>query len=204
MKTDRQAGFTLLELLVTVAVFAVFSVLAIGGLTTYASQQALIREELEQLDRLQRAMRLMMNDITQSQPRCVRDELGMGTEGAFLADGRGEFLLRLTRGGWRNPASLPRGTLQRVQYRLTDEGLVREYWPVLDRVLGQEPRREILLEGLEDLRIDFLDEQDEWQRFWPPLQAAGRLGCEARPRAVRLTFELSALGELQRLVEVPQ
>lgn len=204
MTTERQRGFTLIELLVTVAVFAIFSVLAIGGLTTYASQQALVREELEQLDRLQRAMRLMLNDITQSQPRCVRDEMGLGIEGAFLADGRGEFLLRLTRGGWRNPASLPRGTLQRVQYRLADDGLVREYWPVLDRILGQEPRSETLLEQIDDLRIDFLDEQDEWQRFWPPLQAAGGLGCEARPRAVRLTFELPALGEIQRLVEVPQ
>lgn len=201
---DRQRGFTLLELLVTMAVFAIFALMALGGLNNFLAQQALVNEELARLDQLQRTMRTLVNDLGQAQPRCVRDELGLSREASFLADGRGEFLLRFTRGGWRNPAGLSRGTLQRVQYRLEDDNLLREYWPVLDRVLGLEPRREVLLEGLEELRLEFLDEGDQWQSLWPPLRAGGSTSCEQRPRAVRVTLELAGWGELQRLVEVPR
>lgn len=204
LSAERQSGFTLLELLVTMAVFAVFSVMALGGLNNFLTQQALVNEELARLDQLQRAMRTLTNDLGQAQPRCVRDELGLSREASFLADGRGEFLLRFTRGGWRNPAGLARGTLQRVQYRLDDNTLLREYWPTLDRVLGLEPRSEILLDDLDELRLEFLDEGDRWQSLWPPLRAGGSSTCEQRPRAVRITLELAGWGELQRLVEVPR
>ena len=201
---ERQDGFTLLELLVTMAVFAVFALMALGGLNNFLTQQALVSEELARLDQLQRAMRTLVNDLGQAQPRCVRDELGLSREPSFLADGRGDFLLRFTRGGWRNPAGLPRGTLQRVQYRLEDGRLLREYWPVLDRVLGTEPRSEILLDDLDEIRLEFLDDADQWQSLWPPLRAGGSSSCEQRPRAVRATLELAGWGELQRLVEVPR
>lgn len=201
---ERERGFTLLELLVTMAVFAVFSVMALGGLNNFLTQQALVNAELARLDQLQRAMRTLVNDLAQAQPRCVRDEMGLSREASFLADGRGEFLLRFTRGGWRNPAGLPRGTLQRVQYRLDDDTLLREYWPVLDRVLGLEPRSEILLDDLDELRLEFLDDGDQWQALWPPLRTGGSSSCEQRPRAVRITLELAGWGELQRLVEVPR
>jgi len=200
----RQAGFTLLELLVTLVVFAIFSLLAMGGLNNFLIQQNLINEQLQQLDRLQRLMRLVVNDISQAQPRCVRDEMGLSREGSFVADGRDDYLLRLTRGGWRNPVGLQRGTLQRVQYRLEEERFIREYWPVLDRVLGQEPRSEELMDGLLEVNFSFLDDSDEWQSLWPPLRAADTDQCEQRPRAVRITFEFDGLGEIERLIEIPR
>jgi len=201
---DAQRGFTLLELLVTMAVFAVFSLMALGGLNNFLTQQALVNDELARLEQVQRLMRTLTSDLSQAQPRCVRDELGLSREGSFLADGRGDYLLRFTRGGWRNPAALPRGTLQRVQYRLEDDRLLREYWPVLDRVLGQEPRSTVLLDELDELTFEFLDDADQWQSLWPPLLAGGSPSCEQRPRAVRITLEIAGFGEMQRLVEVPR
>ncbi len=197
----RQSGFTLVELLVAMAIFAIISVLALGGLNAVATQQSLTRAKLEELARLQRAFEYLYRDFSQVYPRPVRDELGQDREAALLADGRQDYLLRLTRGGWRNPAGLPRGSLQRVQYRLEAGQLMREYWPVLDRPLGMEPYSEVLLDGVDRLAIEFLDADGQWREQWPPLNALNDPALP-RPRAVRLTLELDGWGEIQRLVEM--
>lgn len=195
-------GFTLIELLVSMAIFAVISALTLGGLNAVIRQQELAREDMEELARLQRAMRLLQTDFGQLYPRAVRDALGQGTEAPLVTDGRGEFEVRLTRAGWRNPALLPRGTLQRVQYRIDeDEQLLRESWVVLDHPLGMEPRSEVLLAGVEAFRVEYLDGEDSWSEDWPPLRRAGEQ-LSGSPRAARITLELEGWGEIRRLVEM--
>lgn len=194
-------GFTLLELLVAMAIFAVVSALALGGLNAVARQQELARADLAELAKLQRAVRDLVTDFSQLQPRYVRDELGQGGEAPLLADGQIDYLVRLTRGGWRNPAGFPRGTLQRVQYRLDERRLIREYWPVLDHPLGMAPRSQVLLEDVDELQIEYLDDGGEWQPRWPPLQALNA-GVAPRPRAVRFALELPGWGRIERLVEL--
>ena len=202
-----EAGFTLLELLVAMGIFAIIGAMALGGLNAVVGQETQARVQTERLAALQRAMRLIATDLGSIQPRFVRDELGTRGELPLLADGRGDYLIRLTRGGWPNPAQLPhRGTLQRVQYRLEDGTLIREYWPVLDRVLGQEPRSEELLAGVRDATLLFFDAEQgsgEWQQQWPPLRNAGS-SAGARPRAIQLTLELDDWGTIERLIEVAQ
>ena len=110
--------------------------------------------------------------------------------------------MRLTRSGWRNPGRLPRSQLQRVAYRIEDQVLFREYTWVLDPVLGDDPVRQELIDGVEELSFEYLDQGDEWRSRWPPLQSQSP-GAEW-PRAVRITLTLSDLGELVRIVEVPQ
>ena len=202
----RQArGFTLLELLVAMGIFAVIGAMALGGLNTVVDQTTIAREQMDRLARLQRALRLMNGDFSNLVPRVVRDELGSAGEAPLLADGRLFGVeIRLSHGGWPNPAGLPhRGTLQRVQYRLDDDKLIREYWQVMDHVLGQEPRSEELLSGVNDFKLFYLDAQDEWQTRWPPAQATSAVD-EQRPRAVRIVLDLQDWGAVERLIEVSQ
>lgn len=204
-RPGQAAGFTLLELLVAMGIFAIIGAMALGGLNAVVGQETIARGQTQRLASLQRAVRLLGNDLAGAQPRYVRDELGTSGEQPLLGDGRGGFLIRLTRGGWSNPAGLPhRGTLQRVQYRVEDGTLLREYWPVLDHVLGQEPRREELLTGVKDLKLLFLGgDGNEWQQQWPPLSRDGTSEGR-RPRAIQVTLELEDWGTIERLLEVPQ
>ncbi|MEQ1800503.1 MAG: type II secretion system minor pseudopilin GspJ [Gammaproteobacteria bacterium] len=204
-----QAGFTLLELLVAMGIFAIIGAMALGGLNAVVGQESQARAQTERLATLQRAMRLITNDLGSAQPRYVRDELGdQCSELPLQANGVG-YLIRVTRGGWPNPAGLPhRGTLQRVQYRLEDGKLFRDYWPVVDSTLGAEPRSEELLTGVKDVKLLFFDTTQgagpgEWQPQWPPLRSADTAEGR-RPRAIQMTLELDDWGTIERLIEVAQ
>ncbi len=208
LRKAGQRGFTLLELLVAMGIFAIIGAMALGGLNAVVGQESQARVQTERLATLQRAMRLMTNDLGSTMPRFVRDELGTPCkELPLVADGRIGYLIQLTRSGWPNPANLPhRGTLQRVQYRLEDGKLIRDYWPVLDRVLGQEPRTEELLTGVKDVKLLFFDPGEgtgEWLQQWPPLRNANSTTGD-RPRAIRVTLELDDWGTIDRLIEVAQ
>ncbi|CAN5156903.1 GspJ family T2SS minor pseudopilin variant XcpW [soil metagenome] len=201
-----QRGFTLLELLVATAIFAVVGVMAFGGFNAVLAQRDRTAEELARLKEVQFAMRLLTLDLYQVAPRPVRDELGNRQQPAVLADERTDYALELSRSGWSNPAALPRPTLQRVAYRLENDTLVREYWPVMDRTLSNEPVVMELLTGVEAIEFRFLGpglDDGEWQTQWPPLDIPPPLAALARPLAIEVTVDLADWGRITRRVETP-
>ncbi|MDH3977018.1 MAG: type II secretion system minor pseudopilin GspJ [Gammaproteobacteria bacterium] len=195
------AGFTLIELLVAMTIFGIISALALGGLNAIVTQQTIAKAQMERLASLQRTLRVMTEDFAQLNPRPVRDILGQSTEAALITSPGDENLLRLSRSGWRNFAQVRRGTLQRVQYRIEEDVLLREYWPVMDYPLGMEPRQQELIDGISDLEIEYLDDQSQWQAQWPPLNQTGG-APDTYPRAIRITMTLSDWGEIERLVDL--
>lgn len=201
MIVRRNKGFTLIELLVAMTIFAVISALAFGGLNAVATQQAIAKEAILGMAKLQKAVGLFTEDFRQLNPRYVRDVLGQASEPPLVTDSLSENIVRLSRGGWRNPVPVPRGTLQRVQYRLEDGNLIREYWPVMDHPLGMEPESVVLLEDVDAVEIEFLDAESEWHDQWPPLRQAIDGGF-IYPRAVRITLETAGWGEIVRVVDL--
>lgn len=200
-------GFTLLELLVAMAIFAIVGALAMGGLDAVLGQRELAAKQLDRLHQIQRAVRIMTNDFAQLNPRKVRDVLGDGP--ASLEPLKSEcevsVIVCLSRSGWRNPFwSRPRGELQRVHYRFEDGRLIREYWPAMDRILVTEPRSETLLDNLDGVEITYADPGggSEFVPNWPPLQE-GNGSVGEFPPAVRISLQLRDWGEVVRVVEVP-
>lgn len=204
-------GFTLLELLVSMAIFAIIGVMAMGGLNSILTQQAQTKIQLQRLQQVQRAIRLITADLAEASPRAVRDELGSGIQPPFATGVGTNDLIVLTRDGWRNPFAIQRrGTLQRVQYRLESGKLLREYWRVLDRTLTEPPRSQTLLEDVDSIDLQFLDNGSpanpagELQPQWPPIQTKSGTAASVRPRAVKLQLRLKQWGLIDRVIEVPQ
>jgi general secretion pathway protein J len=196
-------GFTLVELLVAMAIFAILSVLAYGGYNTAVKQNEIARGSMKRLAALQTTVRLLTQDFEQIAPRPVRDVLGDSRLPALLADRRDQNLFSLTRAGWTNPAGLSRATLQRVSYVLdTDGNLRREYFNVLDATLADEPVKRELIDRVKSVRVRYMDMQKQWQDQWPPLNAPPATVARARPLAVEITLELEDFGEIKRLIEV--
>ncbi len=194
MMVRQEKGFTLLEMLVALTVFALVSAMVYGGQVAVLKLKAGTEAKAEQLKRLQRTMVLLQRDIGQHVLRPVRDEFGSVVEPMRSSD-MGEYLLEFTRDGWQNPLAQPRSTLQRVAYGLEDEKLVRYSWQSLDRVQGSEPYKQELLPRVRSFEMRFLDQGKEWQGQWP---AAGAQSS-TMPLVVEVTIELEQGGSFRRV-----
>lgn len=196
-RTDA-GGFTLIEVLVALAIFGILSVVAYQTLGQSLTNTEVLNQRMDRMQSIQRTMRLLGRDLMQAAPRPVRDTLGGGFLPALRTDRGTEFALEVTRGGWPNPAGLPRGTLQRAAYRIEDGELMRYHWQVLDPTLNDEAIATVLLDDVDSLLFRFLQVNDEWIEQWPP-QGAGQ---RTRPRAVEVVLTLVDQGEIRRYFEV--
>ncbi len=202
----RRRGFTLIEVLVSIFILAVMAALCYESLSYVIRSRETTRIAFERVRAIELAMHYLVSDFEQLEPRPVRDLLGATELPALLADGRTTDLVALTRGGWPNPVGFPRGTLQRVTYRLENGTLVRLYPTVLDATLANTPVRRELLGDVTSLRIRYMDATRTWQEQWPPLTGATAIAAQPvslRPLAVEITLETKDLGKVVRLVEVP-
>lgn len=195
-------GFTLLELLIALAIFSVVAVLAYGGLGTVLDQQRQTEEGAERLGDLQKTYLIIERDIEQAVPRPVRDQFG-DVRGQMTG---GEAGLEFTSGGWRNPLGRPRSSMQRIGYTVEDRQLVRYNWLVLDRAQDSEPLQQTLASDITGFSLRYLDAANKWQETWPPENASFNPETTEPelPRAVEVTLDHEYFGEIRWLFRLPE
>lgn len=194
----RFSGFTLLELLVAVAIFGVMAALAYGGLRGVLAAREETGAVAERLGDLQLAVSLMTRDLQQAVPRPIRGAHG-DVAGALLGTPR---TVELTRAGHANPTAARRATLQRVRWSVADGTLTRWSWPVLDRMPSTLPAERQLLDGVRVLRLRY-HFRGGWHDSWPPRRFQG-MPPEAVPRAVEFSAELADWGTVTRVALLPR
>ena len=204
----RQSGFTLLELLVSMGIFALMAAMAYGGLNVIIKERQITEEHAARLAQLQSSFLWLGRDIEQTVNRSIRDEYGdsqLALSGAEV----GRFQLEFTRGGWRNPVGRARSNLQRVAYSVRENQLIRSYWNVLDRAQDSKPLETVLLDGVNRMELRFLSSnkssgqsKQEWGDSWPS-NALGAQPSDNPPLAVEVILETEAEGRITRLFRVP-
>lgn len=197
-------GFTLIEVLISIAITAIIMSIAVSAIRGAARQRNQVNDTMNRFKEVQRAVQMLTRDLSQLQPRSVRDIIGNDRVPALTTGGDGNGI-EMTTGGWSNPAGLRRSVLQRIGYQIEEDTLYRVQWPVLDRTQGTLPIRRPMLEGIVALQMRFFDNTGDDSEDWPPLGGdGGQSGFAVRPRAVEFTFELEDYGVISRLVEIPQ
>lgn len=209
-RVSSTQGFTLIELLIAMSLTVLTGAISYQFIDASLRAQAQGDAALTSLTAIEQTWQLMASDLHSSIDRpvvtpavgadllSVLDAGGTGQGrrpsmmsaqlgNLSLADllGRDGALLWFTRHGWVNPLAQQRSELQRVLYRLDNNGsLFRDYWPERNQQISSAPEASLLLlENVQAIRMSFLPygqfpDDRAWLADWPlpsaQLQTAGQ------------------------------
>ncbi|HZF95554.1 MAG TPA: type II secretion system minor pseudopilin GspJ [Allosphingosinicella sp.] len=171
-------GFTLVEMLVAVAIFGLIASASVSILSMSMTAQEAAGRKLADASSVRRASALLAGDLANAAPRLRRDEQG-AVRPAFDADGAGFRIVRRS------------ASLQRVEYRLDGNRLERRSAGAVD---GAAPdRTAVLLRGVEHMSLRFRSLDGLWRERWDPEDP------RLMPQAVELVVKIEGRGAVRQL-----
>ena len=171
MMLARSKGFTLLEVLIAIAIFSLISLSSFTIFDSVLQGDATAKKSSERQNELQRAFLIIERDITQIARRSIRLD-GEAPFGKFIQSSDDNFAseeqaIAFVRSGWTNPGLLlPRSDMQPVAYRVVEETLQRLHFNFVDSVVGEAPKVRPLIRDVTALAFEYYDGK-KWQETWP-------------------------------------
>jgi general secretion pathway protein J len=188
---NARAGFTLVEVLISLLIFALIAAAGAAVLSLSIDNRFAIKAAADRTADLQRTRALLRADLGQATARRTRGPTGrpqaQPITGTQMA---GDAALTLTRAGWSNPGEQPRPSLQRVEYRLVEDRLERRVSTHLDGARPGPPQ--VLYRGVRDLSVSFMKDGTEAPAFITTSE-------RPLPDAVRVVMTLEGYGPVDQL-----
>jgi general secretion pathway protein J len=176
----KQQGFTLLEVLIALSLFAVLSAMAFGGLNQLLSQHQQLQKKQQRFVDLQSTIQVLERDFTHIQPRSTRDTYG-DAQAALTGNSTPGFM-----------------------YQVQGQKLWRSYFPQLDAGIGNSPVRYTLMDQVTNFKVRFLPNKKQWINYWPPIDQQGKPNLKELPKAIEIELSTIDLGTVKRLIAIPQ
>lgn len=185
-------GFTLLEVLISIALLSLLAVLGYRAIATLTDSESRLSSEAQRWRELDLLFARMEGDLRQAVPRTVRGRTA--DEPALIGrigDSAGNSELLFSRAGSEfNPESGSAG--QRLAYRVRDQSLQVLYWPRNDNAPQTEPAIYVLAEGIARFHLLFLNASGAW------IEDISAADAAAMPRAIRVALTLASGEALER------
>ncbi|MEZ5540065.1 MAG: type II secretion system minor pseudopilin GspJ [Pseudomonadales bacterium] len=210
------AGFTLIEVMVAIAIFAVISTGVYRVLSAMVDSQDRVAAHANALRDLQRSLWFIAMDMNQIVMRDVR--LPNDNRSPALQSDKDSYLLIFTRQGLRNPLLDARSDLERVAYSLgtspqesntketskrgREKSLLRHTWGAVDRKEGAKENIQVLFNDVEKVDLSFMNARGDWKREWPEQKKDEKEHVRELPVAIKLTVKSSRYGELEQIYQV--
>jgi general secretion pathway protein J len=175
-----ESGFTLVEMMIALAIFAMVAATGVALLAFSVRAQAAAQGQLDRVASERRMMALLTADLAQAVPRPSRDPDGKPVRAFEGADGKtAGIVMGYVRTGRSNPEAQARAGIERVELVFEKGRLERRAYAMAD---GAKPETTIVLaEGLASVGLRYRD-RDGWRGRWDSLVPT------AMPRAVEMTL----------------
>jgi general secretion pathway protein J len=187
----RQQGFTLIEVLLALAIVAVIALLGYRALSALSESETRLTAEAARWRTLDLFFARLEGDLRQAMPRPAR--LGEARAPAWLgaADALGNGALEFSRAGPEITLE-PGSAGQRLAYRFNNGTIEVLYWAGYDRPREAQPTAYPLVSDVARFRLSYLASSGTWVEAWP-------FGREADlPRAVKVELTLASGEVIER------
>jgi general secretion pathway protein J len=191
----QRRGFTLLEVLIAVAIVAVIALLGYRALAALSEAETRLAAEATRWRTLDLFFARLEGDMRQAVPRparsgAVREAPWVGLVTDSGADGS-DSTLAFSRAGPEFNIE-PGSAGQRLGYRLRNGAVEVLYWPSYDRPRDAQATSYALLADVARFRLTYLARNNAWIDSWPIA------GDTDLPRAVRVQLTLSSGETIER------
>lgn len=188
-KRRIECGFTLVEMLIALAIFGMITAAGVALLSVTARTGEAADRQLAHVAELRRVGALLSADLAQAVARPHRDGQGRRRIAFAGGDGSRPGLLAFVRVDTDLATGLP--AVRRVGYRVVQGRLERLAFAALDG--GDEAVAVPLIDGIGSVRLRYRDRTGAWLPVWRPSDGT-RL-----PVAVELTLETARDGVVRQL-----
>lgn len=158
MTNDR--GFTLVEMLVALSIFAAIAAMGVGLLRSSVDTQDAVQARLKAMGGVNRVRALMANDLAQAVQRSTRGPAGEPVP-AFIGSTTG---FAFVHGGAAAQDSGPRSSVERVGYALVGGEWRRAVQPMLDGASLNDGDR--LIGEVDAAAVRYRDDKGNWGASW--------------------------------------
>lgn len=196
----NSSGFTLIEVLVSLAIVSLIGLIAFAGLNTSITFNDKTLAISKATNQLVIADTSIKKDLLHSLNRLYRDERGVMQRHSFFGitpRNEGRVLLFTTHTGLEIPTQ--DGAIRLVEYFLEDSTLKRAESSYADMVEDTKISETTLLENVTDLKIKFFL-GGEWLDEWPVTEWTDNNGL---PQLVEITFQIEGIGRIVRNYLLP-
>ncbi|SKB30090.1 GspJ family type II secretion system protein [Sphingopyxis flava] len=157
---DSALGFTLVEMLVALSIFAAIAAMGVGLLRSSVDTQDAVQARLKAMGGVNRLRAVMASDLAQTLPRATRGPSGEPVP-AFIGSASG---FAFVHGGAGALDAGPRPAVERVAYALVGDEWRRAAQPMLDGApLGEGDR---LAGEVRAAAVRYRDEAGNWSEAW--------------------------------------
>ncbi|MGP6445893.1 type II secretion system minor pseudopilin GspJ [Rahnella aceris] len=188
-QTAKQQGFTLIEVMIAMTIFALLSLLAYQILSASVKNSEIAQEHTARLTGIQTTFSLLERDLIQILPRQT------DVAGALLSASE-TSLSFTTIGSYSASAPLSASDLTRVTWTFTDHTLTRSAQSLPSQPLTDSSAITpfTLLTGVSSLHWRF--HSGGWTNSWSK--------TDSFPKVIELIVTLEDMGEIRRLFLLPQ
>lgn len=189
---SQQRGFTLIELMIAVSIFAVISVAAYSGLRQMTRSASALSEQQQNWKELKLLVSSWERDVEQLALPHRDGAVQVQQQPLILKNGQS---LSLVRAGQSNPLEQKLSQTQLVQWFYQGKALFRLAHPFArGSQLHQQPQKQ--MGQVKSILFQVEDQNFQWHSDWPDDE-----GLNAIALKMQLRFE--SQGTLERIVELP-
>ena len=176
MNQKRERGFTLLELIISMSIFSLISMMSYGGLKTVLDGREISEKVIDRLAEVEMAMTILKRDVMHMvvKPTAGSDQL--------------EFI----RAGRTNPLKQKRSSLQRIRYQISGTSIIRDSEEASSLESFPELQTTEVLQRVKNLTFQIINKE-----------SADKTTPSSQPFAIAVIINIEDFGEIRSIISLP-